>query len=70
MVVDDDIDIFNPVEVEWAMATRMRADKDIIILPGIAPRHTKWGVDATTPVKDRQWYKKAEVPGVDKVDYV
>jgi UbiD family decarboxylase len=32
-VVDQDIDIYNPLEVEWAMATRFQGDVDIIVLP-------------------------------------
>jgi 2,5-furandicarboxylate decarboxylase 1 len=34
VVVDDDIDVFNPTEVEWAIATRVQGDKDIMIIPG------------------------------------
>ncbi|MFA5125704.1 MAG: UbiD family decarboxylase [archaeon] len=30
-VVDNDIDIYNPLEVEWAMATRFQADKNLYI---------------------------------------
>jgi len=30
-VVDDDIDVFSDEEVEWAMGTRFRADRDLII---------------------------------------
>jgi UbiD family decarboxylase len=33
-IVDDDIDIYNPAEVEWTMATRFQADRDLVILPG------------------------------------
>jgi 2,5-furandicarboxylate decarboxylase 1 len=32
-VFDDDIDITNAEEVEWAFATRVQADKDIFIIP-------------------------------------
>ncbi|CAG7646165.1 UbiD family decarboxylase [Paenibacillus allorhizosphaerae] len=32
IVVDDDIDILNPTDVEWAMATRMRAHDDVQII--------------------------------------
>lgn len=34
-VVDDDIQIDDPIDVEWAVAARMRADKDIMIVPGV-----------------------------------
>ena len=33
IVVDDDVDIFNINDVMWAVATRVRAEKDIIIHP-------------------------------------
>jgi 2,5-furandicarboxylate decarboxylase 1 len=80
-VVDDDIDAFNPMQVDWALATRMQADKDVIIIPRIAcstldpsvpePRVTAGlGIDATAPMKDRWRFEKVEIPGVDKVKYI
>ena len=33
-VVDDDIDVFDPVDVEWAVATRVQADRDVLIVSG------------------------------------
>ena len=29
VVVDEDVDIHNPAEVEWAVATRFQADRDL-----------------------------------------
>src|SRR5262249_10081304 len=64
VVVDDDIDVNNPMDVEWAIATRVQGDKDIMIVPGarakpldpslpqgagIVPTGTKVGIDATIP---------------------
>src|SRR4051794_20630290 len=64
VVVDDDIDIFDPTEVEWAIATRVQGDKDVMIvgnarakpldpsLPqgyGVVPTGAKVGIDATIP---------------------
>lgn len=64
VIVDDDIDIFDPMDVEWAIATRVQADRDIVIIPdcrskpldpslritpGITPVTAKYGVDATIP---------------------
>ncbi|AIZ56581.1 3-octaprenyl-4-hydroxybenzoate carboxy-lyase [Candidatus Methanoplasma termitum] len=70
IVVDDDIDIFNDREVEWAMATRMQGDR-IIKIPGAAGSSldpscdtTTWkvGYDATIPLnRDRKLYEKAKV---------
>lgn len=80
-VVDEDIDIHNPVDVEWALSTRMQPDRDIIIIPRLAcstldpscpaPRTTAgWGVDATMPMGDNQRFQKIKVPGVEKVKYL
>ncbi len=61
IVVDDDVDIFNINDVMWAIATRVRADKDFIFIPGAKgaildptsdPQNftvTKVGIDATRP---------------------
>ncbi len=39
VVVDDDIDIYNEREVMWAISTRMVADRDLLILPGVKGAH-------------------------------
>jgi 3-polyprenyl-4-hydroxybenzoate decarboxylase len=55
---DTDIDIENPAQMAWALATRVQADRDLVILPGMlgtdldlsAPAEgvlTKVGIDAT-----------------------
>src|SRR5499433_877601 len=64
VVVDDDIDVNDPTEVEWAIATRVQGDKDVMIvsnarakpldpsLPqgfGVVPTGAKVGIDATIP---------------------
>ena len=61
IVVDDDVDIFNMHDVMWAIATRVKAEKDIVMIPGakgaiIDPSSdpetftlTKMGIDATRP---------------------
>jgi 2,5-furandicarboxylate decarboxylase 1 len=64
VVVDDDIDVNDPTEVEWAIATRVQGDKDIFIVPGarakpldpslpqgagVVPVGAKVGIDATIP---------------------
>ena len=64
-IVDDDIDVFDPVDVEWAVATRVQADRDVLIVPnarakpldpslplpilGKIPTTAKMGIDATIP---------------------
>jgi 2,5-furandicarboxylate decarboxylase 1 len=65
VVVDDDIDVFDATDVEWAIATRVQGDKDVMIVgnarakpldpslpvmpPGVVPVGAKVGVDATIP---------------------
>jgi 2,5-furandicarboxylate decarboxylase 1 len=62
-VVDADIDVWDPVAVEWARLTRMRAERDIVIVEGVAADRaepmeaggtvTKIGFDATGTAGDR-----------------
>lgn len=39
IVTDDDIDIDDPNEVEWAITFRCQADKDIVIMSGMKGKH-------------------------------
>ena len=34
IVVDDDVDLHKPAEVEWAVATRFQADRDLVVVAG------------------------------------
>jgi 2,5-furandicarboxylate decarboxylase 1 len=67
VIVDDDVDIFDPAAVEWAIATRFQADRDLSVfrdqpsssldpsakfVPGQKARSTKMGLDATIPWLD------------------
>ena len=71
LVVDTDIDIYNPMDLEFAIATRMRGDEDIVLYPNVRgstldPRSvdgitTKVGVDATARL-DRLWKFKRVIP--------
>src|ERR1700730_13897646 len=64
VVVDDDIDVFDPTDVEWWLGTRVQAERDVMIvtnarakpldpsLPqgsGVVPTGAKVGIDATIP---------------------
>jgi 2,5-furandicarboxylate decarboxylase 1 len=33
-VVDDDVDVHDPQQVEWAVATRFQADRDLVVIAG------------------------------------
>jgi len=81
VIVDDDIDIYNPHEVEWAIATRFQADKNAIILPnqpgssldpsgdlteGKKATTCKAGLDATVPFgKTDKGFTKEQYRKVD-----
>jgi 2,5-furandicarboxylate decarboxylase 1 len=82
-VVDKDIDIYNPQEVEWAMATRFQADRDLIILDkeqgssldpsSDASTHltTKVGFDLTKPlVTAGKSFNKAPFPDIDLARFI
>jgi 2,5-furandicarboxylate decarboxylase 1 len=34
VVVDTDVDIHDPAEIEWAIATRFQADRDLVLIEG------------------------------------
>lgn len=68
-VVNDDIDIYDDRQVEWAIATRFQPDKDIYVyedkkgssLDPSAPDLTaKWGIDATRPWEGEE-FQRAEI---------
>jgi UbiD family decarboxylase len=84
IVVEDDVDIYNPNAVEWAIATRFQAHKDSIMLtdqPGSSldpsgdhsgkkTKTTKVGLDATIPAEvDPGKYGKVRYEEVDLNDY-
>src|SRR5271157_2792328 len=74
VVVDKDVDIFDPVDVEWAIATRCQAGTDVVIVrrafgnkldpssdDGISD---KMGIDATIPLNaDPFRFERIQIPG-------
>jgi 2,5-furandicarboxylate decarboxylase 1 len=82
VVVDDDIDVFDPTEVEWAIATRVQGDKDVIVVPnarakpldpslpqgyGVVPTGAKVGIDATIPEGiPREYYERITYAYADR----
>ncbi|MFA7280802.1 MAG: UbiD family decarboxylase [Sterolibacterium sp.] len=69
VVVDTDVNIFDPIDVDWALTTRFNADADLLILPreeghilnpmvnlnvdGKGGTITKIGMDALVPFHER-----------------
>ncbi len=81
-VVDEDIDIYDPLAVEWALATRFQADRDLVWLgrergssldPSAEPTtHAtcKVGFDLTSPIDlARKTFVKVPFPQVDPGQY-
>jgi 2,5-furandicarboxylate decarboxylase 1 len=80
VVVDTDIDVYDPKMVEWAIATRFQASEDLVIIPqargstldpsgdqetGLT---TKAGVDATRPLnKPKGKFEIAQIPSNRKI---
>jgi 2,5-furandicarboxylate decarboxylase 1 len=79
VVVDADVDIHNPREVEWAVATRAQPDRDLVVVAhsqgskldpstdnGVG---AKMGIDATVPLAAPAGkFTRIRVPGEDEVD--
>ena len=69
IAVDDDINIQDPNDVEYALAMRMEASKDLFIIPGARTHEyvrksnngirAKVGIDATVPFEERERFARA-----------
>lgn len=79
-VVDEDIDPDSAEAVEYAMATRFQADRDIEVVSNVRGssldpssdqqnlRTAKMGIDATRPLDKRpEGFEVARIPGMDDV---
>lgn len=85
-VVDTDVDLYDPLAVEWALATRFQADRDLVLLekqpgssldpsglhvPGQKSLTAKLGFDCTIPWgADRSKFTKGQYGQVDLTAYV
>jgi len=77
VVVDDDVDVTDPNDVEWAISTRLRADRGLVTLPAMKARSidlikdpdgliTKVGIDATAPINSGAVFTRISVPAKTK----
>jgi 2,5-furandicarboxylate decarboxylase 1 len=85
-IVDTDIDIYDSMAVEWAMATRFQADRDLVVLsdqpgssldpsgvhnPGQKSRTAKLGFDCTIPWDaDKDAFQRGQYGPVDLAEYL
>lgn len=79
VIVDTDVNIYDPVEVEWAVVTRTQADRDYVVISGALGSKldpstedgvtAKIGIDATKPLTASGLdFKRIHVPGEDTID--
>ena len=80
VIVDEDVDIYDLQDGEWAVTTRSQASLDFSIVQGalgspLEPSHSlrgvtdKVGIDATKPLKDENGnFHRAIIPGYDNID--
>ena len=79
VVVDTDVDVHDPAEVEWAVATRFQADRDLVVIPGAQGSKldpstdggggAKMGLDATVPLAaEPMRFTRIRVPGEEQID--
>jgi 2,5-furandicarboxylate decarboxylase 1 len=80
IAVDTDVNLYDPIEVEWAFTTRFNAKKGFITLKD-EPGHilnpmvegglvTKVGIDATAPYPRTDTFERAKFKEVNLKDYV
>lgn len=78
-VVDPDVDISDPSDVEWALATRFQADRDLVVVTNAQGSKldpstddglgAKVGFDCTIPLgSDPFRYLRIRIPGEEDVD--
>ncbi len=70
-IVDEDINVWDDREVEWAVATRLQADRGLVVLHGVrgssidpsaGETTAKMGIDATMPLNAKpEMFRKATV---------
>lgn len=85
VIIDEDVNIYDPTAIEWAIATRFQGHRDLVVKPdepgsSLDPssdqsqkkaRTTKVGIDATIPPGvDPAKYVKVKYKDVDLNDYI
>jgi len=80
VIVDNDVDIYDYKDIEFAIASRVQASEDIVIVSralgsGLEASHVargvsdKLGIDATKLLGEKsELFERAEIPGYEKID--
>jgi 2,5-furandicarboxylate decarboxylase 1 len=79
VAVEEDVNIYDPRDVEWALATRFRPDRDIILIPHARGHELnpvsdgglgcKIGLDATAPFPRPPQFERVRVREVSLEGY-
>jgi 2,5-furandicarboxylate decarboxylase 1 len=81
IVVDEDINIYDPADVLWALTNRVDWNRDIFVVPGSQGHemdptadargvHNKIGIDATYKRERREYGQRVSYPTVDLTKYL
>ena len=76
IVVDADVNIHDFADVWWAVLTRCRLDRDLIVIPDLPGffrdedrvYRSRLGIDATKPFGAEQRFERKRVPGMSEID--
>ena len=81
IVVDPDVNLYDPTDVLWALTNRVDWSQDTFLVPGAQGHemdptadmrgiHTKIGIDATYKPERRDYGDRIQYPEVDLADYL
>ncbi|NPV77803.1 MAG: UbiD family decarboxylase [Anaerolineae bacterium] len=81
IVVDPDVDIYDPADILWAINTRVDWTRDIFLVPGAMGHemdptgdaqgiHAKVGIDATYKPERRAYGERVRYPNIDLSQYI
>lgn len=76
IVVDEDVDIHNFDDVWWAVLTRCRLDKNLMLIPDIPGffrdedkiYRSRLGIDATRPWGREEHFERKRIPGANEIN--
>ena len=76
IVVDEDVDIHDFNDVWWAVLTRCRVDRELMVIPDVPGffrdeegiYRGRLGIDATKPYGREKQFERKQVPGMSEID--
>jgi 4-hydroxybenzoate decarboxylase len=76
IVVDEDVDIHDFADVWWAVLTRCRVDRELLVIPNLPGffrdeegiYRGRLGIDATKPFGHGHKFERTQVPGMNEIN--